>query len=160
MVETTSTDCLNQSLVSEIFWGTNSKIETWEKSALATWVRQNVSKDTGQEKDFLEKFCLKGWSMNSALCRCFRNCCCLTVAVWLKTFLIKIAAKNYIEAHKGNKIRTVTWGFVRGREQKKSLAKEDSKNGSFLWSKWIMQPLASTFHLIPHRKCLLSLWME
>ena len=95
--------------------------------------------------------------MNSALCRCFWNCCCLTVAVWLKKFLITIAAKNNIEAHKGNEIRTVTWGFVRGREQKKSFENEDSKNDSFLYSKWIVQPLASTFHLIPHRKCLLSL---
>lgn len=56
----------------------------------------------------------------------------MTVAVWLKKFLVKIAAKNNIETHKGNKIRTVMWGFVRGREQKKSLEKEDSKNDSFL----------------------------
>ena len=80
------------------------------------------------------------------------DCCCM-----LKKFLIKIAAKNNIEAHKGNEIRTVTWGFVRGREQKKSFENEDSKNDSFLYSKWIVQPLASAFHLIPHRKCLLSL---
>jgi len=50
----------------------------------------------------------------------------------VKKVLIKIAAKNNIETHKGNKIGTVMWGFVRGREQKKSLEKEDSKNDSFL----------------------------
>ena len=57
------------------------------------------------------------------------DCCCM-----VKKVLIKIAAKNNIETHKGNKIRTVRWGFVRGREQKKSLEKEESNNDSFLYS--------------------------